>query len=47
MGSKSYCLKNLGLVVGHPFFEAAQDEKTVATTKIVRNKRAIFFMLVF
>ncbi len=43
--SKNYCLKYLGLVVGQPFLEGAQEVNTTATTKNVRNKTAIFFML--
>jgi hypothetical protein len=38
-------LKYLGLVVGHPFLEEAQELRTAAATRIERKRRAVFFML--
>jgi len=42
---QNYCLKYFGLVVGQPLRDGAHDVNRAATTKKVRNNRAIFFML--
>lgn len=38
-------LKYLGLVVGHPFLDEAQELKSDAATRIETSIKAVFFML--